>query len=170
MHGAARLRRDSDGDGTLSSPAVVSSGGHLLPGEFLPFPSPLASSSSVRVSCARATAVATATAHDGDRHGGGRHSITPPHGGAVEALALRQGEAGGHGSVLCSSQGFLICSSFSLGSQRRRIKLKLVETIRDAISRIDKMKCWLIVAAALLISSQMLTSPPDRYSYMINDL
>ncbi|BAD52603.1 unknown protein [Oryza sativa Japonica Group] len=102
--GAARLRRDSDGDGTLSSPAVVSSGGHLLPGEFLPFPSPLASSSSVRVSCARATAAATATAHDGDRHGGGRRSITPPHGGAVEALALRQGEAGGHGSVLCSSQ------------------------------------------------------------------
>uniref|UniRef100_A0A0E0FLG5 Uncharacterized protein n=1 Tax=Oryza nivara TaxID=4536 RepID=A0A0E0FLG5_ORYNI len=105
MHGAARLRRDSDGDGTLSSPAVVSSGGHLLPGEFLPFPSPLASSSSVRVSCARATAVATATAHDGDRHGGGRHSITPPHGGAVEALALRQGEAGGHGSCAQHKEG-----------------------------------------------------------------
>jgi hypothetical protein len=51
LHGAARLRRD--GDGTLSPPAVDSSGGHLLPGEFLHFLSPLASSSSVRVSCAR---------------------------------------------------------------------------------------------------------------------
>uniref|UniRef100_A0A0E0IGU3 Uncharacterized protein n=1 Tax=Oryza nivara TaxID=4536 RepID=A0A0E0IGU3_ORYNI len=29
LHGAARLRRD--GDGTLSPPAVDSSGGHLLP-------------------------------------------------------------------------------------------------------------------------------------------
>ncbi|KAF2934790.1 hypothetical protein DAI22_04g188400 [Oryza sativa Japonica Group] len=39
------------------------------------------------------------------RRGGGRHRITPPHHGAVEALLLSQGEAGGHGcsnSFKCS--------------------------------------------------------------------